>query len=1146
MSPKNPSSSYDIIRCCLEQELKDKEPRLELLSEPVQLLIMESQKDVAAFTVMNGSPQQLYEKAYGQFKKLYSERNRDWANRLLSFVLCRTNESTQEDSFYSELENDVYFCRKYVIYLTDQARFKQEIQSLPFIPLKPESIDALKRPVSAQTLLQKCGLDTELARHLVKAKEKAAGTIARNYLTKCYEPNPFKKPEDVFQITDDSASMRSLTRLRSLTIENFRAYKHQEFDLSGDIIILYGPNGLGKTSLYDALDFACTGRIARLSGKISKVAPHLDSEPGKSCVTIQVEKDCKTEVLKRTVCNYSYANINKKKVSRKELLYWLTGLLWEDTAARVENLEKLFRATHLFGQDYQELLTDYRDNSELSEEIVARMLAFEDYVLASKKTKGVINALKEQKETLSCQCNELEFKFTASQNQRNELAKTVKATTTPGAIKKLAQEIADRVKQTLNIDLPIISQIDKDEIRSWRATIAGEIKLIQEQFETSTILEQKFGKFVKSKEDLTKKKKELQQSTEEIEVAKKKIADIQKKQKALLKTLHASTAKKDKLSEEQDLNTWHLQAIEKHGRLSKRRSELKLKLEELSLSSDVSPEKLKADEDELLWVKNNLLQWKEGRKQNKNMRAELNRVKEKRKEKEKQLKNNKALYKEKQEKLLKLENEISLIRKDESELLTILDNIEGFVKNSVCPVCGTDHHTKKVLLQKIKQQKTRRSPRDEATIKGFQKEQKEFNKLKEKLTSLKKEIPTIQEHEKSISDNLHQLERTACEFQEGAKRLGLKINRNLAKTIDSKLEQMRIQKKYAALNCDLEDVILEAKIKKLPLDVDVEELQKALYKAKQQLLEVQEGIREQETQKKTIEKQLSLANDNLKTLKERQATINIDIDNLARKISEYEGDLAKLDLKVDANIETIQSKKAKLQTQTKKVSVIKDDIIRLETATDSAQSSARLAELDSEIAKTKAKLSKQQTEIEEIKKAIDYFEKIGAALSTRKNKAVSEYTSNFGPLTSIIQGKLRSVYGFGPVSLKSKTGKIYVQVSRKSEELRPIDYFSDSQNQILMLSLFLAAGRTQTWSLFAPIFMDDPITHFDDLNAYAFVELIRGLVDDANRNRQFIISTSDESLWDLFRRRFSTLNGKAIMYKFVAIGDEGPIVKRIC
>jgi len=1143
MSPKNPNSSYDLIKCCLEQELKDKKPRLELLSEK-QLLIMECQKDVAAFTVMNGSPQQLYETAYEQFTKLYSERNRDWANRHLSFVLCRTKESTQEDSFYSELENDVYFCKKYVIYLIDHARFKQEIQRLPFIPLKPESIDALKRPVSAQTLLQRCGLDTELSRHLVKAKERAADTIARNYLTKSYDCNPFKEPEAVFQITDDSVR-RSSTRLRTLIIENFRAYKHQEFDLSGDIVILYGPNGLGKTSFYDALDFVCTGRIARLTGKIEKVAPHLDSEPSNSYVTIQVEKNSKTEDMKRKVDNYSYANINKDKVRRKESLSWLTGLIWEDTAARVENLEKLFRATHLFGQDYQELLTDYRNNSELSEEIVARMLAFEDYVLASKKTKGVVNALKNREEDVSFQCRELKSKIKADENQRAELEKTVKAVSTPGAIKKLAKEIADRVKQTLNIDLPVISQIDKDEIRSWRATITGEIEVIQEQLETSTILERKFGQIVKSKENLSKKKGNLQQSTDEIEVAKKKIASIRKEQKTLLKTFHELMAKKDKLSEKQALNTWHLQAIEKHSRLSKKRSGLLLKLEELSLSPDVNLEKLKADEDEMLWVKDKLSQWKESREQIKSMRVKLSKVKEKRRGKEKQLNNSKTLYKEKQEKLLILENKICSIRKGESELLTILDNIEGFVKNSVCPVCGTDHHTKKRLLHRIKEQKTKRSPQNELIVKGFQKDQKEVIELKEKLASLKREISATQEYEKSISNGLHQLEEVYREFQDRAKLLGLKINRTLAKTIDSRLEQMRALKKYAVLDRDLEDVTLEAKTKKLPLTIDVKELQKMLSEAKQQLLELQESIRKQETQKKTIEKQLDLANDNLEASEEKWATISVDIDNLARKISEYEGNLAKLDLNVDASIETIQSKMVKLQKQTKQVNVIKDDIIRLEMAIDSAQSSARLAELDSEIAKTKDKLSKQQAEIEEIEKAMGYFEKISTTLSIQKNTAVSEYTENFGPLASIIQRRLRSVYGFGPVNLKSKGGKIYIQVSRKSEELRPIDYFSDSQNQILMLSLFLAAGRTQTWSSFAPILMDDPITHFDDLNAYAFVELIRGLVDDAKGNRQFIISTCDESLWDLFRQRFSSLNGKAIMYKFVAIGDEGPIVKRI-
>lgn len=1147
MSPENTDLSYDFIKCYLEQKLEDKKPHLELFSDPTQLLIMESQKDVAAFAVMNGHPQKLFETAYEHFKKLYNERNKDWANRYLSFVLCRTKESIQEDSFYNELENDVYFCKKYVVHLIDQSRFKQEIQRLPFIPLRPESIDALKRPVSAQTLLQKCGLDTELARHLVKAKESTAITISRKYLAKDYDHNPFNKPEGIYQTTDDSAMSKVSTRLRSLTIENFRAYKHQEFDLNGDIIILYGPNGLGKTSFYDALDFACTGRIARLKGKtkISKVATHLDSTPDKSYVKIEIESGPKTDIITRTVDDHIHAKLNNKKIRVKKLLSHLTGLIWEDTAARQENFEKLFRATHLFGQDYQELLADYLDNSKLSEEIVARMLAFEDYVAADKKTQQVVNSLRRNKETLLDQLDMLNLTLSELTKRQKELAKTIKAVSTPEAVAKLANKIGRRVKKELNLDLPTLSSIDKDGIRSWRATVSGNIEVIQKQLYLSVVLEEQFNLFIKSKENLIKKKKTLQQSTNDMELTKKKIENIQEEQKTLLKAFRVLTSQRDKLLKKQSFDTWNLNAIKNYNRRSNTKSKLQLKLKEYSLPSDKNLEELETDENELRWIKNNLTKWKESSQQLKGIRIKLKKAKVERQSLEKQYNSNKIFYKAKQEKLLNIESTTNSIRENDSELSIILDNIGRIIKGPICPVCGTDHNTERSLLQKIKKQKTRRSPENERIIRDFQGARREVNDLEKSLESLKRKILIAQKHEKSIDNDFIQLNEMAQEFQERAKLLGLKTNRNLTNVISSKLEQLRLLKKYAVTEMDLENLVLEAKTKKLSLNTKVKELQDALHKTKEQILELEENINVQETQNKNVEKKLNLLNDELKKLEKKQATINDDISNLMRKISEYENSLSKLNLKDNSNIEIIKLTKDKLKEQSKIIYLIKDEIIHLETAIDSAQSSARLAELDSEIEKTKNKQKEQQAEIKEIENAIDYFKKARDILIARKNSAVSEYTKNIGPLTSIIQQRLRSVYGFGPVFLKARAGTIYVQVSRKAEELKPINYFSDSQNQILMLSLFLSAGITQTWSSFAPILMDDPITHFDDLNAYAFVEFIRGLIDETNVSRQFIISTCDESLWNLFRQRFSNLNGRAIMYKFAAIGGNGPVVKRI-
>jgi hypothetical protein len=113
------------------------------------------------------------------------------------------------------------------------------------------------------------------------------------------------------------------------------------------------------------------------------------------------------------------------------------------------------------------------------------------------------------------------------------------------------------------------------------------------------------------------------------------------------------------------------------------------------------------------------------------------------------------------------------------------------------------------------------------------------------------------------------------------------------------------------------------------------------------------------------------------------------------------------------------------------------------------------------------------------------------------------------------------------------------------EELRPTDYFSQSQQQTLLLGLFLTACISQTWSVLSPVFLDDPVTHFDDLNTYAFLDLIVGLLESDFGKRQFMISTCDEKLLQLAQHKLRHLGGRAKFYRFSAIGAEGPVVDEI-
>ena len=57
-------------------------------------------------------------------------------------------------------------------------------------------------------------------------------------------------------------------RLRSATIEGFRGFtKKLVVDLDANVILLQGPNGVGKTSLLDAILWVLTGRIDRFGEK---------------------------------------------------------------------------------------------------------------------------------------------------------------------------------------------------------------------------------------------------------------------------------------------------------------------------------------------------------------------------------------------------------------------------------------------------------------------------------------------------------------------------------------------------------------------------------------------------------------------------------------------------------------------------------------------------------------------------------------------------------------------------------------------------------------------------------------------------------------------------------------------------------------
>jgi recombinational DNA repair ATPase RecF len=87
-----------------------------------------------------------------------------------------------------------------------------------------------------------------------------------------------------------------MIRLESIHIHEFRGIRDLTLDFNGENFAACGPNGTGKSGIVDAIEFALTGNISRLTGagtgglSVKDHGPHVDSrnKPDQAYVTLSV------------------------------------------------------------------------------------------------------------------------------------------------------------------------------------------------------------------------------------------------------------------------------------------------------------------------------------------------------------------------------------------------------------------------------------------------------------------------------------------------------------------------------------------------------------------------------------------------------------------------------------------------------------------------------------------------------------------------------------------------------------------------------------------------------------------------------------------------------------------------------------------
>ena len=280
--------------------------------ESGQLLLLRMPQLVAGFGFTSLDLAAAYSRLYGAFKREYAAHRNEWDDLDLAFVFCVPEGIRGLHAFGSRVETDVFFCRKFVIAMNGHVG--TSLARLPFLPLFTERGEAV-RPPSAQTFLQQSGVPPALARNIVKKGERSA----RSVFDECVEgafgelPTPKSPPKGGVQLarTEEPGAIR----VKSISIEGFRAYRRNaEISFGEDLTVLFGPNGFGKTSMFDAIDFAFTGEIGRLQTRseqrFTRIASHLDSDNGDGGVVLTVGIDGETHRLVRRVTDRKRAELD--------------------------------------------------------------------------------------------------------------------------------------------------------------------------------------------------------------------------------------------------------------------------------------------------------------------------------------------------------------------------------------------------------------------------------------------------------------------------------------------------------------------------------------------------------------------------------------------------------------------------------------------------------------------------------------------------------------------------------------------------------------------------------------------------------------------------------------------------------------------
>jgi DNA repair protein SbcC/Rad50 len=1220
MSPTD--QSFDALRQAIQSLWPEHGIAPVDLSTARHMLLLSLPGDIAAFSVLNGRPDEEFNESYGSFRQLYREHNRTWDEKTLSFVVCRSSDRPEDDRFYASLEQDSLFCRKYVIRAFDDVEAQRdELLRLPFLPLDAPGENTLQRPPSAQDLLQSAGISPGFSRKLIESGVRSAERIASDL-----RDGNEVLPESLGQPSPAHLALippRAHSRLTSMTVAGFRVYRdEQTFDLDASVIVLYGPNGLGKTSFFDAIDYAATGRIGRLcryqkrnATEFARLATHLDKTPGTGSVVLKVRSGSNDKgrvwKLQRGTGNWSSAWIDGEEVDRKTVIGSLTQANWLDAAPRQQNLESLFRATHLFGQGEQEILTEFSQNSVIPESFVSEMLALQDYTQGLSKVGEVLSRLENEQGLINQELAHLRSNREEIKESLLELGAAASEAPQSSPLEEAIAALREQIQAAgLNDNFPSDNP-DGSKVSEWHELMSAQLAAIERRIESAHSLRNELPSYARLKENREAAQEELEAADQELQ---KDAADeqaIANRAQANAKAIAAAEGRHKQLNERRRVLRLALQAQAERDDLRKQVTGLAAERDKQVLARTESDTRLAAAESALSKASAtqsqvqralssaraalsnvekllaDLPQAEQDRKNSADLRARLADAQ-------------RILWatEEREKAVAKQLHDTSVARQalqpayernlsQQADLDRLLDSIQMHVHGDACPLCGSQYNSVDDLLERIRRHRKDAASQESDTSIPYKALTAEENQKADLIRVVKTEVAAAKSRIQELTDLIQKAARRLEEFE---RRLGAVLKDSIADTVRQELErhcqQLQSQRDaceqaaaaatrehQAAMTAQADEkdrrravqdriAELEQQIQTLTDEIaklDARMLQAtpvdagADYSVSAEIQRVDGLIEEalSSTERLQVVKREETAQQEAIVARkggtaEKRKKILTQLAELHQKIAAFRKQLESLGLPDNADLNDLKQTIEREESLVVAVRALLEKGRTILNALQAREKRLRFLDKQEQLKSVDQAIAGYEKQRQNIRKGISISSSIQNLLRRERESAVKRHVSAYGPMITKIQQRLRSVYGFGRVDLEPRDGQavLHVEWRNKNVQVYPTDFFSDSQKQILMLSIFLAGGLRQNWSGFAPVLLDDPVTHFDDLNVYGFIELVRGIVSTSPNEWQFIISTCEDRLFRLMQKKFSKVPSGANFYQFTGMSEAGPIIER--